>query len=373
MCFRKKEKIMKYTLLTAVASAFLIAACSDSNPSSAPNAISDSNLSSSSDADDSSNPSSSNANGDNTASDKNPNSRTGTLYVDEPQHMLAITFTDVHGNRCTLEDNNLIWQSLTKDAITDSFDYEFIGDTLVLYDYYEGGIEEYGDLYVGGTAGNIYGTWVYTGIERNRKTGEEEHSTNIRYVTRAYTFAPGKVTFSVEYHMDLYVADEQERGYMESSFMVDLYGYLANRSQMSDVIYVMDNEDRASSVAESIEKNGVQIIEGTKTNQTFKIGDKTYTVTVKKAETTLHFSGRTNREVRLEVTDGTTTCSSYAIYKTADEDICKTDNLKYFTVSSDEDEDGNKLFYVSRYKNTDHEKFQECLSTIALPITSAPN
>ena len=77
---------MKYTLLTAVASAFLIAACSDSNPSSAPNAISDSNPSSSSNANGDSNPSSSNANGDNTASDKNPNSTTGTLYVDESQH-----------------------------------------------------------------------------------------------------------------------------------------------------------------------------------------------------------------------------------------------------------------------------------------------
>ena len=236
---------MKYTLLTAVASAFLIAACSDSNPSSAPNAISDSNPSSSSNANGDSNPSSSNANGDNTASDKNPNSTTGTLYVDESQHLLVTTFTDVHGNRCDLENDNLIWKSLTKDVVTDSFDYEFIGDTLVLYDYYEGGIEEYGDLYVGGTAGNIYGTWVYTGSERSRKTGEEEHSTNTRYVTRTYTYAPGKVTISVEYHMDLYVADEQERGYMESSFMVELYGYLARRSHMDDVIYIMDNEDQA--------------------------------------------------------------------------------------------------------------------------------
>ena len=364
---------MKYTLLTAVASAFLIAACSDSNPSSAPNAISDSNPSSSSNANVDSNPSSSNANGDNTASDKNPNSTTGTLYVDESQHLLVTTFTDVHGNRCDLENDNLIWKSLTKDVVTDSFDYEFIGDTLVLYDYYEGGIEEYGDLYVGGTAGNIYGTWVYTGSERSRKTGEEEHSTNTRYVTRTYTYAPGKVTISVEYHMDLYVADEQERGYMESSFMVELYGYLARRSHMDDVIYIMDNEDQASSIARSIENNGVQIIEGSKTNQTFKIGDKTYTVTVKKAETTLHFSGRTNREVKLEVTDGTTTCSSYAIYKTVDENLCKTENLEYFTVYDDEDEDGNKLFYVSRYKNTDHEKFQECLSSIAIPITDIKN
>ena len=333
---------MKYTLLTAVASAFLIAACSDSNPSSAPNAISDSNPSSSSNANGDSNPSSSNANGDNTASDKNPNSITGTLYVDESQHLLVTTFTDVHGNRCDLENDNLIWKSLTKDVVTDSFDYEFIGDTLVLYDYYEGGIEE-------------------------------EHSTNTRYVTRTYTYAPGKVTISVEYHMDLYVADEQERGYMESSFMVELYGYLARRSHMDDVIYIMDNEDQASSIAASVENNGVQIIEGSKTNQTFKIGDKTYTVTVKKAETTLHFSGRTNREVKLEVTDGTTTCSSYAIYKTVDENLCKTENLEYFTVYDDEDEDGNKLFYVSRYKNTDHEKFQECLSSIAIPITDIKN
>ncbi|SMG34764.1 hypothetical protein [Fibrobacter sp. UWB13] len=339
---------MKYTLLTAVSSAFLIAACSDSNPSSA-----------------------SNDSSTNSASNNDPNSATGTLYVDESQHLMVTTFTDVHGNRCDLENDNLIWKTITKNAIIDSFEYEFIGDTLVLYDYYEGGADNYGKLYVGGTAGNIYGSWVYTGIERNRKTGEEEHSTNTRYVTRTYTYAPGKVTINLEYHMDLYVADEQERGYMESSFMVELYGYLARRSHMDDVINIMDNEDLASSIARSIENNGVQIIEGTKTNQTFKIGDKTYTVTVKKAETTLHYSGRTNREAIVEVSDGTTTCSSYAIYKNVDENLCKTENLEYFTVKDDEDEDGNKYFYVSRYKNTDHEQFLKCLSGIALPITEA--
>ena len=337
---------MKYTLLTAVATTLLMAACSDSNPSNASNA-------------------------DN-ASNNDPNSTTGTLYVDESQHLMVTTFTDVHGNRCDLEYDNLIWKTITKNAIIDSFEYEFIGDTLVLYDYYEGGADNYGKLYVGGTAGNIYGSWVYTGIERNRKTGEQELPTNTRYMTRTYTYSPGKVTINLEYHMDLYVADEQERGYMESSFMVELYGYLARRSHMDDVINIMDNEDLASSIARSIENNGVQIIEGTKTNQTFKIGDKTYTVTVKKAETTLHYSGRTNREAIVEVSDGTTTCSSYAIYKNVDENLCKTENLEYFTVKDDEDEDGNKYFYVSRYKNTDHEKFQECLSTIAVPITEAP-
>jgi len=337
---------MKYTLLTAVATTLLMAACSDSNPSNASNA-------------------------DN-ASNNDPNSTTGTLYVDESQHLMVTTFADVHGNRCDLENDNLIWKTITKNAIIDSFEYEFIGDTLVLYDYYEGGADNYGKLYVGGTAGNIYGSWVYTGIERNRKTGEQELPTNTRYMTRTYTYSLGKVTINLEYHMDLYVADEQERGYMESSFMVELYGYLARRSHMDDVINIMDNEDLASSIARSIENNGVQIIEGTKTNQTFKIGDKTYTVTVKKAETTLHYSGRTNREAIVEVSDGTTTCSSYAIYKNVDENLCKTENLEYFTVKDDEDEDGNKYFYVSRYKNTDHEKFQECLSTIAVPITEAP-
>jgi hypothetical protein len=134
----------------------------------------------------------------------------------------------------------------------------------------------------------------------------------------------------------------------------------------------MDSEDRATSVSKSIEKNNVQIIESTKTNQTFKIGDKTYTVTAKKAETTLHYTGRTNREAVVEVTDGTTTCSSYAIYKTVDENLCKTENLQYFTVSNNHDDDGNLYFYVSYYKNTDHEKFLECLSSIALPITNVP-
>jgi len=334
---------MKYTWLTAVAAVFFIAACSESNPSSA----------------------------DVTPND-DPNSRTGSLYVDESQQLLVSTFTNVHGNRCDFENNNLIWKTIQIDFITDSLHYEFIGDTLALYDIYNGEIDDYGDLYVGGTAGNIYGTWVYTGFELSKKTGEKERTTDTRYVTRTYSYSPGKVTISVAYHMDLYVADEQARGYMESDFMEELYSYLTNRSRLEDVINIMDNKNQANDVASSIERNGVQIIESTKTNQTFKIGDKTYTVTVKKAETTLHYSGRTNREAIVEVSDGTTTCSSYAIYKTADENLCKTENLQYFTVYNDEDDNGNKYFYVSRYKNTDHEQFLECLSSIALPTTNVP-
>lgn len=331
---------MKYALLTAMVSAFFIAACSEDNPTSV-----------------------------NIISNDDPMSRTGSLYVDESQQLLVETFNNVQGNRCDLENYNLIWKTIQKDVLTDSFHYEFIGDTLALYNIYDEGISDYGNLYVGGTAGNIYGTWVYTGFGRDKKTGELEHSTNTRYVTRTYIYAPGKVTVSVEYHMDLYVADEQARGYMESGFMAKLYGYLTSRSKLDDVIYIMDNNEKASKVAESIEQNGVQIIEGSKTNQTFKIGDKTYTVNVKKAETTLHYTGHTNREAVVEVTDGTTTCSSYAIYKTVDENLCKTENLQYFSVYNENDDDGNNYFYVSSYKNTDHEQFLECLNGIALPIT----
>ena len=172
--------------------------------------------------------------------------------------------------------------------------------------------------------------------------------------------------------MDLYVADEQARGYMESGFMADLYSYLTSRSYLKDVISITANEDQATRVSRSIEKNGVQIIESTKTNQTFKIGDKTYTVTVKKAETTLHYTGRANMEAVVEVTDGTTTCSSYAIYKTVDQNLCKTENLKYFTTSFNEDDDGHKYLSVLHYENTDHEQFLECLSSIALPIKNVP-
>ena len=334
---------MRNYLLAVAASAFLITACGEDNPSSA-----------------------------NSVSNDDPMSRTGSLYVDEAQHLLATTFYDVHGNRCDLENYNLIWKTTQRDVITDSLNYDFIGDTLVLYDIYDGEIDDYGDLYVGGAAGNIYGTWVYTGFTRSKKTGNQELSTDTRYVTRTYNYAPGKVTISVEYHMDLYVADEQARGYMESSFMAELYSYLTSRSHLEDVIYIMSNKDQASNVANSIEKNGVQIIESTKTNQTFKIGNKTYSVTVKKAETTLHYTGRTNREAVVEITDGTTTCSSYAIYKTVDENLCKTENLQYFSVYNDKDDDGNRYFYVSHYTNTDHEQFLECLSSIALPITNVP-
>ena len=322
----------------AIASAFFITACSDDNPTSANN---------------------------------NSISASGSLFVDEAQHLMVMSPYAQTGNRCELENNTLIWKTITRTPEPDSSIYDFIGDTLVLYDFYEGHADSYGDLYVGGTAGSIYGTWTNTGCNRNSQTGETKCYTNTRYTTRTYNFAPGKVSANVEYHFDLYVADEQARGYMKSYFMAELYGFLKSRSQLSDASYLCDNEDSDSKAASSIEKNGVQILNETKTNQTFKMGDKTYTVTVKKAETTLHYSGRTNRDVIVEVTDGIATCSEHTIYKTVEKDLCKTENLPYFQIYDDEDDNDNKIFYVSRYKNTNHEEFLICLNEIALPIINA--
>lgn len=329
---------MNYSLVTAIiVSAAFMASCSDDTP---------------------------------TNKNNNQHSTTSSLFVDETAHLIVLTPYESSENICELQqDETLVWKTITRESEPDSFKYDFIGDTLVLYEIYHGETDSYGSMFVGGSAGNIYGTWVYSNCDFYSPSNETECDSDTPIRTETYKITSEKFTAIFEYHYDIYFGDSKTKDYMKSTFMADLYNFLTNENDLENISYiVLNNSDDSSKVAQSIEQNNVQILKSTKTSQTFKISDITYTATIKKAEVTLNnVNPKPNVDVIVDVTDGSTTCNGYATYKTIDKNICKTENLPYLKIREKDDDNGKTLLYADTYTKTNYKAFLKCLNSIALP------
>lgn len=107
---------MNHLLITATASAMLLAACGDD--------------------------SSTNASG-------NTLTRTGSLFVDEEHQLIVITPDPYYENKCVLEGEALTWKNVQQHKDADSMKYEFHGDTLLFYNIDEGDTSHYGEMWVG--------------------------------------------------------------------------------------------------------------------------------------------------------------------------------------------------------------------------------
>ncbi len=305
--------------------------------------------------------------GDDSSSSSTSYSQSGSLFVDEAQRLIVMTSDVTYFDQCVETETGLVWKSIPQPANVDSSIYTFLGDTLVLFDIDQGLPSHYGDMFVGGSAGDIYGTWTYLPCIYDSQTNERDCYED-RYVTRALKLSQGKVETNIDYHFDAYLSDMEAKGYMKSYFMEQLYNALSNGDHVyadaSDIFGIYDAEDYEY-FARCIERNNVQIIEETKESQTFKIGEKTYTVTVEKADLSFeyNFNKTTNEDASVNVTDGTTTCNSHTVQKIMDESLCKEENMKYLKIRNDEDEE---FAYARYYRNSNDAEFEECIKRIAV-------
>lgn len=311
--------------------------------------------------------------GDDSSSASASYSQSGSLYVDEAQQLLVITTDPFSIDQCVVTQAGLAWKSISQPGDVDSAKYSFLGDTLVLLDIDEGETDNYGDLFVGGSAGNIYGTWTNLPCSYNSSTGEKMcYEKEARYITRTLKLSQGKATAGIEYHFDVYLSDIEAVGYMKSYFMKQLYNALSNGyhidADASDIFDIYDAEDYED-FEKSIKRNNVQIIEETKESQTFKIGEKTYTVTVENAEQSFEYNlyGTSNVDASVNVSDGTKTCNSHTVRKIMDESLCKVENMEYLRIRDDVDEE---YAYARYYRNSNEVEFEECIKSIAVEQTS---
>lgn len=333
---------MKRFLTTAAVFATLLTACGDDTSSNAGNG-------------------SSRPTGDDVFS------RAGTLYVNESEHILAIALENYETQMCVVEEDNFTWKTVHINDEPDSMMYDFRGDTLLLYDIYHGLPDtDYGEMLVGGTAGNLYGTWTFTGCEYNKDDDETEcYEKNLRYYHRSITFSKGKAEINYKLYYDRYIEDHSD--FMNSYFMSQLFNTLGGNYPeiYLDEIWYMD----ASSVQATAQKIGAVFTSKTKSNATFELGGKTYTVNVKHMDMSLnregYFIASENKEIQVEVSDGITTCTGEYISHYMNADYCKAeykDNLRM-----DEWEDSNLGTFIAaeKYRNNNEDDFEQCITGIA--------
>ena len=333
---------MKRFLTTAAVSAMLFTACGDDTSSNAGNG-------------------SSRPTGDDVFS------RTGTLYVNESEHILAIALENYETQMCVVEEDNYTWKTVHINNEPDSMMYEFRGDTLLLYDIYHGLPDtDYGEMLVGGTAGNLYGTWTFTGCEYDKEEDETEcYEKNLQYFLRTITFSKGKAEINYKVYFDRYVEDHGD--FMNSYFMSQLFNTLGGNYPeiYLDEIWYME----ASSVQATAQKIGAVFTSKTKSNATFELGGKTYTVNVKHMDMSLnregYFIANENKEIQVEVSDGITTCMGEYNTHYMNADYCKAeykDNLRM-----DEWEDSNYGTFIAaeKYSSNNEDDFEQCITGIA--------
>lgn len=299
-------------------------------------------------------------------------SESASLSVDESKHILMTTNKKITEGFCVIdEDENFSWKSLKIYGGADSSKYEFVGDTLVLYDIYDGEQDEYGEMMVGGTSGNIYGTWTYTGCyfdpQRMNKICENDDATS--NYTRTVTYSKGSVTTQLDFHLDNHANDD----FTNSRFMISLY------FNLSGAVYAMAGEQIFDQidVQEIIEAGNITIKDRSKKHETFELGDKTYTVNVKNADmfvqTTGYDAGLVNYDVVVEVSDGSTVCNYDYKILSMDGSLCKAANAEYFEEFDDvEDINGDVYDVTFAYAKSSISDFRDCLKQIATtsPLSS---
>ena len=235
-----------------------------------------------------------------------------SLIVDESQKTLIISYSSQSEDGCVTDDNNAIWKSISRPAKTDTVKYNFRGDTLVLDKFLWDELRE-GNMYIGGTAGNIYGTWkripcYWESADSTTSCGKHD----FKYNELSINFLKDTMTTSSKYDWGREENDItkelKENGLnMHSSFMTAVYETLLGKQtdfyfEHDDMFFAIN---RLTDSTHFSEENKIQITESTKTGGAFSFNGKHYTVKINKAEFSLLDD---KEEIDIEVSDGVNIC-----------------------------------------------------------------
>lgn len=287
----------------------------------------------------------------------------------------------------TVTIDSLRWQNMTRRPNVDSMFYEFHGDTLVTYDSYWTGDyindvyvpvmrkETYGEMYVGGTPGVLYGTWRTLPCEYDSQSGmttcEDTYwNGQVTFTKGVETNVDGKMAFvdgavstKIVYSFNRFKELRLTEDYMRSEFMYYLYlAFTSNHWDLyptdiypTDIMYKINQQKLDSVIAE----HGISVQNSTKTSETFIFGGKSFDVHVSQASYEMY-----SRDVMLEIASEGVTCALY--YHTSDmsPDLCRDENKESIDLESRTDVDGNTYYYAYSYLNSNNNEFRACLTSI---------
>lgn len=358
----------------ALAAAITLSACGDdssSNPSS-----NNDNPSSSSTGDTTIN-SSDNGTGNGTGSDKNsgnggagaPNGGSSTsndnteplpagfedgerlnfsITVDEAAKTFSMTLADQANMACVKDLESIEWKSVPKNPLAETLKYDFVGDTLVMYnwDSYDKAFDTEGVMYVGGSAGSLNGSWKFTPCEYDSDIGKSTCYDDLDDSFDAL------VTFSTNSLTLIQKSGANEFDYSKTEFRAYLLSSINRGYNMFPSVYDLFYNSESTEIFENIES-----LDLTKTGETFKYKGTVYTVNVP----TIKKSG-IKRSITVEIASAEKKCtSSYEAASFVTKELCSDANSDYLEFDTEEDENGNIFHYAEYYEKENNIEFENCL------------
>ena len=341
----------------ALATAFVLSACDDS--SSNPKSDNDNPSSSSSNQkkNDSSSSSISNGTGDN--SDSLPAGFEDgikidfNLTVDKAAKTFSMTPSDQAGMACVMEQEKIKWKSVSKDPLAQTLKYDFVGDTLVMYnwDSDDQKFETIGSMYVGGTAGTLNGSWRYTPCLYNSEKGKSECRDDEDYKSfdAIAIFATNSLTIMQK-------NGTSEFDYLKTEFREYLFSSIEDDdAEMLPSAFELFYKTKSEETFENIE-----VLKQTKRGETFKYNGTIYTVNIP----TIQNNG-IRRSATAEIASAEKTCTnSYEATTLITKELCIDDNIDDLEFDTEKDENGKTFRYAMYFEKDNYKEFENCVTDL---------
>lgn len=302
--------------------------------------------------------------------------------VDKKKQVISFEETIWPSWKCLVKNEKFQWGIVDEPFKMDSYKYLFVGDTLVLFsERFNGSFESDGSMYVGGSAGNIEGTWTPTSCsyrESKKETvcrdGNSRIGTDIRIAKNTVSFiAPGSVSDVLD-SSDVLELKRVNLRYGRNGVRTYLYkslytGKVVEFRATSLMVYPYIGDDETvypEYTDEQLESLGIESLSITDTGETFKIGGKTYSVEITRAEYLDGGDYESSLFAELQVTSDSTTCAYYdERTKEIPKFLCSEENAKYIKDLTDSvDASGNAFTLAHNYEKNNKTKFFACLKKI---------
>ncbi len=339
----------------------------------------------------------------------------GSIVVDTLNKTI-ITLVQEFEDECVNKGAGVYnWESVDHGLDSSYSKYEFIGDTLVVYDceYVDDDgdfryCDDEGQMMVGGKAGKLDGTWktilcMYDTEDSEStcftpcsevsggKLSEEEMEKMSEEMEKAYAKDPEKASKMYENMIDRMTCldnmEMQKRGldegtvkisgneistkstqyydldvlfddFMNSEFMSKFYRSLANEDPyVPDYSYLI--EEDSSDVEEYKESANVEVLKQTKSSVTFKVAGQTVSVDVDEYDISLDLF-----ELSMSVSVNGKSCQLQVEEGEVTEGLCKSENGEFFKKSTIEDASGNKITIVSKYEKSNEDEYENCTESL---------
>jgi hypothetical protein len=320
------------------------------------------------------------------------------MVVDAGTQTIQLSSDGEYESKCLIKDGTAEWGQVKTGSGNAQYQYRFIGDTLALflYDQDDYDYKSSGQMYTGGSAGNIYGTWTsipckYNSSREKTSCDDDESATEMISIS-GNSFSKTVTTKYIE-------ETNRKFNYATSAYRYNLFAYLVTGTTsyipLPDYIfrgvvtkgdeYVKQGgnlvsyaelyanyplSERISMGLHSTEEiatfGGIVSTDLSATGETFIYGGIPYTVSVLKAiDTDEHTS------ITVTIATNEITCTGIdESNRHITQDLCKSENMEYLTTDDDTDVNGNKYYYGYIYSQNNFSEFKACLNSIIIPLTA---